>query len=208
MWGGYSLNNATLNRFFSLHFLLPFLIAGFSILHLAILHYSGSSSPVQLDNLDYIKFYPYFLIKDFFSLLLLFIFLFMFITFYPNYLGHPDNYIRANPLVTPTHIVPEWYFLPFYAILRSVPNKLVGVIMMFSSILILFTCSFHIIKISRFNIIFKINFWLFVSNFIILGWLGSKVIEQPYVILAQLCTIYYYFYFIFFLPFLSKFSSN
>ncbi|MGZ7069013.1 MAG: cytochrome b/b6, partial [Methanobacterium sp.] len=131
LWGGYSIDNPTLNRFFSLHYLLPFVIAGCVILHLTLLHNVGSSHPIRIFNThDKISFYPYFYYKDLFSLLVVFIFFFTFIFFFPNVLGHADNYIEANALVTPTHIVPEWYFLPFYAILRSIPDKLGGVICM------------------------------------------------------------------------------
>ncbi len=201
LWGGFSINNATLNRFFSLHFVLPFIIAGVSLVHLAILHSAGSSSPTQINyTSDYIHFYPYFFIKDLFGLLVFLSIFSYFVFFIPNYLGHSDNYIQANPLVTPSHIVPEWYFLPFYAVLRSIPNKLLGVCAMFLAIVCLFTCSWHTIHSSRFNIVFKVMFWLFITNFILLGWLGAQVVEQPYILLAQLSSIFYFSYFLVFLP--------
>ena len=204
LWGGFSINNATLNRFFSLHFILPFILAVLSILHISLLHIQGSSSPLQLKyNLDYINFYPYYIIKDFFGLFILFSVYIYFVCFDPNYLGHSDNYIKANPLVTPTHIVPEWYFLPFYAILRSIPNKLLGVLLMLGSILVLLLCPFHIVKLSRFNLLFKIFFWLFIVNFICLGWLGGKVIEMPYTIISVLCSIIHFWYVLMLLPYLS-----
>jgi len=138
LWGGFSVDNATLNRFFSLHYLMPFLIAGFTLIHLSLLHSTGSNNPLGVNlYVDSIPFYPYFYVKDLFAFFIL-IFLFsFFVFFYPNTLGHSDNYIPANPLVTPAHIVPEWYFLPFYAILRSIPDKLGGVIAMVSAIIVL-----------------------------------------------------------------------
>jgi quinol-cytochrome oxidoreductase complex cytochrome b subunit len=209
LWGGFSVSNATLNRFFSLHFVLPFVIAGASLLHLAVLHVKGSTAPTQLTlNLDYVKFYPYFVTKDLLGLLVLLIVFGTFVCFFPNKLGHFDNYIRANPLVTPSHIVPEWYFLPFYAILRSIPNKLLGVLAMALSILILLTCSWHVTHASRFNVLFKNFFWAFCVNFLFLGWLGAKVVEQPYIILAQLSTIFYFLYFVGFLPLLNYFDKE
>lgn len=139
LWGGYSVDNATLTRFFTFHFLIPFLMVGLTLLHLSFLHIDGSTNPLGLDDAhDFIPFYPYFLIKDIFGFLV-FLVVFSYLVFFePNLLGHPDNYIRANPLVTPAHIVPEWYFLPFYAILRAVPSKLGGVAAMAAAVGILF----------------------------------------------------------------------
>merc|ERR1712100_987222 len=139
LWGGFSVDNATLNRLFSLHYLLPFLIAGLVVLHLVLLHIHGNNNPLGIvTKTGSVPFYPYFIIKDIFALVALLLFFSYFVFFEPNVLGHSDNYIPANPMVTPEHIVPEWYFLPYYAILRSVPDKLSGVILMFSSILIPF----------------------------------------------------------------------
>ena len=166
LWGGFSVDNPTLNRFFSLHFFLPFAIAGISLLHLILLHQTGSNNPlgIKLKNKNtYIGFYPYFYVKDLFGVLILLLVFFIFVFFYPNLLGHPDNYIKANALVTPAHIVPEWYFLPFYAILRSIPHKLLGVIAMFSSLLILLLLPYintSKIRSTTFRPIFKQFYWL------------------------------------------------
>jgi ubiquinol-cytochrome c reductase cytochrome b/c1 subunit len=138
LWGGYSVDNATLTRFFTFHFLTPFFMIGVTLVHLVLLHKDGSTNPLGLGSYDFIPFYPYFLAKDVFGFLIFLIFFSYFVFFEPNLLGHPDNYIRANPLVTPPHIVPEWYFLPFYAILRTVPSKLGGVVAMGASIGVLF----------------------------------------------------------------------
>jgi len=143
LWGGFAVDNATLNRFFSLHYLLPFVIAALAALHIVFLHEHGSSSPTGLPpKIDNISFSPYFIVKDLFGFWVFFVFFFIFVFFYPNVLGHTDNYIPANPLVTPTHIVPEWYFLPFYAILRSIPDKLMGVVSLLNSILVLLVIPF------------------------------------------------------------------
>jgi len=143
LWGGYSVNNATLNRFFSLHYLLPFAIAGVAIAHLSLLHYNSSNNPLGCSStMDKIPMYPFFIIKDLFSILVLIVFFSAFVFFAPNFLGHPDNYIEANAMVTPAHIVPEWYFLPFYAILRAVPDKLLGVLAMGAAIAVLFLLPF------------------------------------------------------------------
>jgi quinol-cytochrome oxidoreductase complex cytochrome b subunit len=156
LWGGHCVANATLVRFFTLHFLLPFLMLGVTMLHLVLLHEHGSTNPLGLeDDYDFIPFYPYFLLKDIFGFLI-FLFIFSFLVFFePNFLGHPDNYIRANSLVTPAHIVPEWYFLPFYAILRAVPSKLGGVVAMVASIGILFVLP----KIDKGNYLIKRQFF-------------------------------------------------
>lgn len=138
LWGGFSVSNATLNRFFSLHYLMPFVIAGVVLLHLTLLHKDGSNNPLGINtSVDYVSFYPYYYVKDLFAFFVFASVFTFFVFFYPNALGHPDNYIPANPLVTPPHIVPEWYFLPFYAILRSIPDKLGGVVAMISAILVL-----------------------------------------------------------------------
>jgi quinol-cytochrome oxidoreductase complex cytochrome b subunit len=143
LWGDFSIGNATLNRFFSLHYLLPFLIAGLVIVHLALLHLEGSNNPLGIcSHLDNVPFYPYFYLKDLYGAICFFIIFAYLVFFNPNYLGHPDNYIRANALLTPTHIVPEWYFLPFYAILRAIPDKLQGVLAMGLSLAIYFVLPF------------------------------------------------------------------
>jgi len=204
LWGGFSVDNPTLNRFFSLHYLLPFVIAGLTLLHLSLLHKEGSNNPLGINHkIDTVSFFPYFVIKDTFSL---FIFLFIFsifVFFSPNVLGHPDNYIPANPMVTPAHIVPEWYFLPFYAILRSIPDKLGGVIAMVSAILVLLTLpviNSSDIRSNKFRPFFRVAYWFLCSNFFLLGWLGQKPVESPYVELGMFSTILYFIFFLVLIP--------
>ncbi len=204
LWGGFSVDNATLNRFFSLHFLLPFLIAGLSIIHLALLHENGSNNPLGVESyVNKIAFYPYFYVKD---LLAFFVLIFVFATFvfyFPNLMGHPDNYIPANPMVTPAHIVPEWYFLPFYAILRSIPDKLGGVIAMGGALVILFAIPFintSEIRSSQFRPLFRKLFWLLVVDFLILGWIGQKPVETPFIEVGQIATVFYFVFFIIIIP--------
>jgi ubiquinol-cytochrome c reductase cytochrome b subunit len=199
LWGGFSVTNATLNRFFSLHFLIPFLLTSLVFLHLIILHDSGvgSTNPLGIDSsAGKITFYPYFYVKDFLSFLFFIIFLMTLVFFLPNKLGHSDNYILANPLVTPAHIVPEWYFLPFYAVLRSIPNKLGGVCAMFASILLLYflpSLMSEGIRSSRFKIYFEFCFfWDMLLLVICLGWLGQKVVEAPYIFMSRLATGTYF----------------
>ena len=204
LWGGFTVNNATLNRFFSLHFLFPFLIAGLSLLHLALLHKDGSNNPLGVDtSVDKVPFYPYFIVKDLFAFFI-FTFIFsIFIFYFPNAMGHPDNYIPANPLVTPAHIVPEWYFLPFYAILRSIPDKLGGVAAMGGALLVLFLIPFtntSEVRSTTFRPLFKIFYWLLVADFLILGWIGQKPVKTTFVIAGQLATLYYFTFFIFLIP--------
>lgn len=204
LWGGFTVSNATLNRFFSLHFFLPFVIAGLTILHLALLHKDGSNNPLGVDsNTDKISFYPYFLIKDFFSFLLFALFFCLFLFYFPNTLGHPDNYIPADPMQTPPHIVPEWYFLPFYAILRSIPNKLGGVLAMGGSLIVLFFIPFintSEIRSTTFRPIFKIFYWLIVADFIILGWVGQKPVKDTYIFVGQVATVFYFLFFLILIP--------
>jgi ubiquinol-cytochrome c reductase cytochrome b subunit len=204
LWGGFSVDNATLNRFFSLHYLLPFLIAGLTIVHLSLLHSDGSNNPLGINSkLDTIPFYPYFYVKDLFAFFIFITFFLFFIFYFPNSLGHSDNYIPANPLVTPPHIVPEWYFLPFYAILRSIPNKLGGVVAMISAILILLLLPFintSLIRSTRFRPIFSLSYWFLVSDFILLGWIGQKPVESPYIEIGMFATAFYFVYFLILLP--------
>jgi ubiquinol-cytochrome c reductase cytochrome b subunit len=204
LWGGFSVDNATLNRFFSLHYLMPFLIAGVTLVHLSLLHKEGSNNPLGINtNLETIPFYPYFYVKD-----LLFFFIFLavfsfFLFFYPNTLGHPDNYIPANPLVTPPHIVPEWYFLPFYAILRSIPDKLGGVAAMGGAIVILLALPIintSKIRSSKFRPIFRFLYWFWVADFLILGWIGQKPVESPYVEVGVCATIFYFVFLLIIIP--------
>nr|YP_011017734.1 apocytochrome b [Heterosiphonia pulchra]WQF69557.1 apocytochrome b [Heterosiphonia pulchra] len=208
LWGGFSVDNATLNRFFSLHYLLPFIIIGASVIHIILLHQDGSNNPLGIESTnDKIFFYPYFIWKDFLSLCFFLILFFVFVYFYPNLLGHSDNYIEANPMVTPTHIVPEWYFLPFYAILRSIPHKLGGVIAMLLSIVILGLLPWiHSteIKSSRFRPIYRVFYWSLLSCCLLLGWIGGMPVEDPYILIGQFLSIYYFFYFLVLLPILGK----
>jgi len=207
LWGGFSVDDATLNRFFSLHFLLPFLILGLSILHLMLLHEFGSNNPYGLFfKQDGLPMAPYYIIKDIFGTLLLFIFLSLLVFYIPNYLGHSDNFILGNPLVTPTHIVPEWYFLPFYAILRAIPNKLNGVIVLvlaFVSILLfpLFMGKWHVVRSIYFKPIVKILILIFIINYIILGWIGGQPVIQPYYFIGQVSTVVFFVLFFLFSSF-------
>ncbi len=200
LWGGFSVNNATLNKFFSLHFVLPFVIVGVVFLHLILLHKAGSNTPLGIATENKImNFYPYFYIKDLFGVLVMLFFLIYVVSYHPNMFGHPDNYILANPMVTPAHIVPEWYFLPFYAILRSVPNKLGGVVAMGGSILAFFTLPIldvYRVRSSIFRPYYKILFWSFILNALLLGWLGQKPVEEPYIFLGQSLTGLYFLFFI------------
>nr|YP_004062178.1 cytochrome b [Gracilariophila oryzoides]ADR03194.1 cytochrome b [Gracilariophila oryzoides]APC24923.1 apocytochrome b [Gracilariophila oryzoides] len=208
LWGGFSVDNATLNRFFSLHYLLPFIIAATSLIHLTILHQDGSGNPLGIDsNVDKISMFPYFIYKDLLGLLTFIIIFSLFIYFTPNLLGHPDNYIEANPMVTPAHIVPEWYFLPFYAILRSIPHKLGGVTAMISAILILALLPWingTAIRSSRFRPVYRFLYWTMISCCLILGWIGGMPVEEPFVLIGQIASIYYFFYFLIILPVLGK----
>lgn len=204
LWGGFSVDNATLNRFFSLHYLLPFVIAGLTLIHLSLLHKEGSNNPLGINHkFDTVSFFPYFYVKDLFSFFI-FIFVFsIFLFFFPNALGHSDNYIPANPMVTPAHIVPEWYFLPFYAILRSIPDKLGGVVAMIGAILILLALPvIHSsnVRSSKFRPLFRLSYWFFLSNFLLLGWLGQKPVESPYIELGLFSTSFYFIYFLILLP--------
>jgi quinol-cytochrome oxidoreductase complex cytochrome b subunit len=214
LWGGFSVGNPTLNRFFSLHYLLPFMIAGVVVLHIWALHVPGSNNPAGIEkktDKDTLPFHPYFTIKDAFALVCFLIFFSWFAFYIPNYLGHADNYIEANPAVTPSHIVPEWYFLPFYAILRAVPDKLLGVLAMFGSIAILVFLPWldtSKVRSGNYRPAFQVFFWVFIVNAIVLGWLGGKPPEGLYVLASRLCTLYYFAYFIVILPLLGKFERT
>jgi ubiquinol-cytochrome c reductase cytochrome b subunit len=204
LWGGFTINNATLNRFFSLHFFVPFVVAGVSALHIALLHKDGSTNPLGVDSgVDKVPFYPYFFVKDLFALVCFLLFFGIFVFYFPNALGHPDNYIPADPMQTPAHIVPEWYFLPFYAVLRSIPDKLGGVAAMIGAILILLVIPFtntSEVRSTTFRPIFKIFYWLFIADFIILGWIGQKPVKDVYIVVGQIATCYYFLFFIFLIP--------
>jgi quinol-cytochrome oxidoreductase complex cytochrome b subunit len=213
LWGGFSVDNPTLNRFFSLHFLLPFVIVGVVVLHIVALHRFGSNNPLGIDvrgKQDSIPFHPYYTIKDMFGLGVFLTILAAVVFFLPNAMGHADNYIPANPLVTPAHIVPEWYFLPFYAILRAIPDKLMGVLAMFASIGVLFILPWldrSPVRSGTFRPLFKIFFWLLLADCVMLGYLGGKPPEGIYVILSRLGTLYYFLHFLVLLPGLSIFET-
>jgi ubiquinol-cytochrome c reductase cytochrome b/c1 subunit len=208
LWGGYSVGNPTLQRFFSLHYLLPFVIAGVVVLHIWALHVVGQNNPAGIEpqtEKDTVPFTPYATIKDMFFMAVFCIVFAWFVFYIPNYLGHPDNYIPANPGVTPSHIVPEWYYLPFYAILRSIPNKLLGVIALFSSILILVFLPWldtSRVKSATYRPLYRQFFWIFVATCILLGWLGSKPAEGGYVIASRILTAWYFLHFIVVMPLL------
>lgn len=208
LWGGFSVDNATLNRFFSFHYLVPFMIAGAAGLHILVLHQYGSNNPLGINaDVDKIPFHPYYTLKDLYGFVLFGIFFGTFVYFYPNLLGHPDNYIEANPLVTPAHIVPEWYFLPFYAILRSIPDKLGGVVCMGLSLGVLFILPYITtseIRSSQFRPIHRKLFWLLVIDSVLLGWIGQCPPEEPYITIGQIATVYYFAYFLVFIPVLGK----
>ncbi len=212
LWGGFSVDNPTLNRFYSLHYLLPFVIVGVVFLHVAALHITGSNNPLGIEPKgpqDTIPFHPYYTIKDTFGLGVFLILWSVFVFFAPDYLGHADNYIPANPLVTPPHIVPEWYFLPFYAILRAVPDKLLGVILLFGSVLILFVVPWldtSKVRSTRFRPIYKWFFWLFIVSVLVLGWCGSQAAEGLPLLLSQIFTLYYFAFFLVIMPLVGKFE--
>ncbi|KQP05691.1 cytochrome b N-terminal domain-containing protein [Methylobacterium sp. Leaf93] len=213
LWGGYSVGNPTINRFFSLHYLLPFMILGVVVLHVWALHVTGQNNPTGIPiktGKDAVPFTPYATIKDVFATVVFFVFFAYWIFYQPNYLGHADNYIPANASVTPAHIVPEWYFLPFYAILRAVPDKLGGVILMFSAVIILAFAPWldtSRVRSSNYRPIYRQFFWLFVAVTVLLGWLGSKPPEGGYVIASQICTAYYFAHFLIVMPLVGLFET-
>lgn len=213
LWGGYAVGNPTLNRFFSLHYLLPFVIAGVVVLHVWALHVSGQNNPSGIEpktERDTVPFTPYATVKDGFAMIVFCILFAWFVFYMPNYLGHADNYIAANPAVTPAHIVPEWYYLPFYAILRAIPDKLLGVLAMFGSIAILAFLPWldtSKVKSARYRPLYKQFFWLFFAVCIGLGWLGAKPAEGIYVVLSRILTFYYFAHFIIVLPLLGIFEK-
>jgi ubiquinol-cytochrome c reductase cytochrome b subunit len=212
LWGSFNVDHATLKKFFSLHFLLPFVILFITILHIIALHQNGSNNPLGIDiplNAT-IKFSPYFLIKDFLGFLLFFFIYLLLVLYMPDYAGHPDNYIAANPMVTPAHIVPEWYFLPYYAILRSIENKLLGVIALLLSIGILFIIPFlnkPIIRSSSFRPGYSKCIWWFVVIVFYLGYLGGCAAESPYIEISRLMTFLYFFTFLILIPLNTTFEN-
>jgi ubiquinol-cytochrome c reductase cytochrome b/c1 subunit len=212
LWGGYSVGNPTLNRFFSLHYLLPFMIAGLVLLHVWALHVPGQNNPTGIpikSGKDAVPFTPYATIKDVFAVAVFAIFFAWWVFYLPNFLGHADNYVPANPAVTPAHIVPEWYFLPFYAILRAIPDKLWGVLAMFGAIVVLALVPWldtSRVRSANYRPIYRQFFWVFVIVCILLGWLGSKPPEGIYVLASRLCTAYYFAHFLVVLPLLGLFE--
>ena len=213
LWGGYSVAGPTLQRFFSLHYLLPFVIFALMFLHLWALHTSKSNNPLGIDvksEKDTLPFHPYFTTKDLVGFGVFFVILAYWVFFNPNYMGHPDNYIPANPLVTPPHIVPEWYFLPFYAILRAVPDKLGGVVLMLGAILILFVIPWldtSRVRSATFRPVYKGFFWIFVVNGLVLGWIGANPPEGAYIIIGRIATAYYFAHFILVMPIVGWFEK-
>nr|YP_009944041.1 cytochrome b [Myiagra hebetior]QOD95885.1 cytochrome b [Myiagra hebetior] len=195
-WGGFSVDNPTLTRFFALHFLLPFVIAGLTLVHLTLLHETGSNNPLGIpSDCDKIPFHPYYTIKDILGFVLMFVPLATLVLFYPNLLGDPENFTPANPLATPPHIKPEWYFLFAYAILRSIPNKLGGVLALAASVLVLFLIPLlHVSKLRSmtFRPLSQILFWALVANLLILTWVGSQPVEHPFIIIGQLASFSYF----------------
>jgi ubiquinol-cytochrome c reductase cytochrome b subunit len=212
LWGGFSVDNPTLNRFFVLHFLLPFVIVAVVFLHLWALHRFGSNNPLGIDAKgpqDKVPFHPYYTVKDAFGLGVFLTIFALFVFFAPNYLGHPDNYIPANPLQTPPHIVPEWYFLPFYAILRSIPDKLMGVIAMFGAIVVLAALPWldrSPVRSGAFRPLFKKFFWLLALDVVVLGYIGAMPAEGIYVVIGRIATFYYFLHFLVILPLLGVFE--
>ena len=211
LWGGFAVDNPTLTRFYALHYLLPFLILGLVVLHIWALHVPGNNNPIGIDikkpSKDTVPFHPYIVIKDGFALLM-FIIVFAFFVFYsPNILGHADNYIEANPMVTPAHIVPEWYLLPFYAILRSVPDKLFGVIAMFASIFVLVILPWldtSKIRSAVFRPLYRQFYWILVIDVLILGYMGAMPAEGLYLLVARVATAYYFIHFLIIMPILGR----
>ena len=213
LWGGYAVGNPTLNRFFSLHYLLPFMLAGVVGLHIWALHIPGSNNPTGVQvktRQDTLTFHPYYTVKDGFATVVFLIFFLGFVFYAPNFLGHPDNYTPANPMVTPPHIVPEWYFLPFYAILRAIPSKLGGVIAMFAAILLLALVPWldtSRVRSASYRPLYRQFFWILVLTCIGLTYFGAKPPEGWYLIAARLLTAYYFIHFLVILPLLGLFET-
>ena len=211
--GDFIVGDSTINRFYVLHWLLAFAIVGLVVFHVITLHMTGSNNPTGSEPQSWdetVSFHPYVTIKDLNATIFFFIILAFVLFYYPNILGHSDNYIRANPMVTPAHIVPEWYFLPFYAILRAVPDKLLGVLLMFAAVLVLFFLPWldrHKVRSANFRPFYKQFYWLFAIDCIILGWVGAMPAEGIYVLIARIATAYYFSFFLIIMPLLSKFEK-
>nr|YP_010692916.1 cytochrome b [Anastrepha ludens]WCB98019.1 cytochrome b [Anastrepha ludens]WCB98032.1 cytochrome b [Anastrepha ludens] len=211
VWGGFAVDNATLTRFFTFHFILPFIVLAMTLIHLLFLHQTGSNNPIGLNsNIDKIPFHPYFTYKDIVGFIIMIMVLLLLTLINPYLLGDPDNFIPANPLVTPVHIQPEWYFLFAYAILRSIPNKLGGVIALVLSIAILAILPFYHLSNFRgiqFYPVNKILFWIMVVTVILLTWIGARPVEDPYVLVGQILTVVYFLYYII-NPLINKWWDN
>ncbi|MSP83657.1 MAG: cytochrome b [Alphaproteobacteria bacterium] len=210
LWGGFAVGGPTLTRFYALHYLLPFVIFGLVFLHLWALRTVKSNNPLGIDvrgPQDTVPFHPYYTSKDYFGMGLFLLVLAGFVFYAPNYMGHPDNYIPANPMVTPTHIVPEWYFLPFYAILRAIPDKLGGVIAMAASLLVLFVLPWldtSRVRSARFRPIYKVIFWFLLADVVLLGYVGSQPAEGIWIHIGRALTAYYFFHFLILTPVVGK----
>lgn len=213
IWGGFGVSTPTLQRFFTLHYLVPFLIVGVVFLHLVALHQHGSNNPLGVDakkQKDTVPFHPYYTAKDLFGLGVLLLIWGGFVFFAPNFFGEPDNYIPADPMVTPPHIVPEWYFLPYYAILRSVPSKGLGVMLMFSSVFVLFLIPWldrMRVRSARYRPIYKYLFWVHLVTCLVLGWVGSQPPEGLPLLAGRVATVYYFAHFFVVLPLLTRFEK-
>ncbi len=206
LWGGFSVDNATLKRFYSLHYLLPFVLFAVIVVHLWALHHHGSSNPLGIDANrpgDQIPFHPYYTVKDCLGFALFGLFFAVILFYLPNMLGEPDNYIPADPLMTPPHIVPEWYFLPYYAILRAVPDKLLGVVLMFGSIFVLFLVPWldtSKVRSAKFRPIYKQIFWVLVADAVLLGYIGANPPEGAFLVVGRIATAYYFAHFLIIMP--------
>nr|ADO22056.1 cytochrome b [Lampetra sp. DAB-2010] len=212
LWGGFSVSNATLTRFFTFHFILPFILAAMTMIHIMFLHQTGSSNPLGINsNLDKVQFHPYFSFKDIFGFVILLGVLFMISLLAPNALGEPDNFIYANPLSTPPHIKPEWYFLFAYAILRSIPNKLGGVLALAAAIMILLVIPFAHTSKQRgiqFRPLAQITFWTLITDLALLTWLGGEPAEHPFILMTQIASTMYFMIFILILPILGRLEDK
>ena len=209
IFGGFNIGGATLTRFYSLHYLLPFIIAALSLAHLITLHQVGGSNPLGLNSvssISLVNFHPYYSFKDLFGFVLAISLLLFLVFFFPNLLGHSDNYIPANPMVTPTHIVPEFYLLPFYALLRSIPNKTIGVLALLSAILVLLLLPFlhlGLVHTSLFRPVYRVFLYIFFAVFLLLMYLGQAVPSEPFITIGQLLGVYYFTFFIILIPLIS-----